>query len=379
MLQESFVPPFRYAHACHGDAVTLARQCLEQLGDLPEEPSLGFLYTTSSLGAELPFILETLRQAAPQLHWVGSVGMGIAVSNRELYDERALSMMLTDIPPQQFRLIPNTDSMTPQLPAELEQWCREQGFCFGLLHAEPTYAATATFIEQLQAALPASFINGGLSSAEEGAQQIADGVFDSGLSGVLLSPEVTVLTDHTQGCSPIGPVHHIDQAEQHLVLRLDQRPALDVLREEVGEVLWRDLNKLGGYVFVGMPIPGSDTGDYQVRNLLGLDLEQKLIAVGDYMEERQSLMFCRRDGNSAREDMLRMLERLKKRIAGRPVRGGVYVSCLGRGRNQFGDDAAEVKMISEVLGEFPLVGFFANGELYNGRLYGYTGVLTLFL
>ncbi|HEY9147899.1 MAG TPA: hypothetical protein VIQ22_02720, partial [Gammaproteobacteria bacterium] len=139
MLQESFVPPFRYAHACHGDAVTLARQCLEQLGELPEEPSLGFLYTTSSLGAELPFILETLRQAAPQLHWVGSVGMGIALSNRELYDERALSMMLTDIPPQQFRLIPNTDSMTPQLPAELEQWCREQGFCFGLLHAEPTY------------------------------------------------------------------------------------------------------------------------------------------------------------------------------------------------------------------------------------------------
>lgn len=49
---------------------------------------------------------------------------------------------------------------------------------------------------------------------------------------------------------------------------------------------------------------------------------------------------------------------------------------------QIGDIPAgstELKMISQALGDFPLVGFFANGELYNGRLYGYTGVLTLFL
>lgn len=36
-------------------------------------------------------------------------------------------------------------------------------------------------------------------------------------------------------------------------------------------------------------------------------------------------------------------------------------------------------MIQQQLGDFPLVGFFANGEIYNGRLYGYTGMLTLFL
>ncbi|MGB5307168.1 MAG: histidine kinase, partial [Gammaproteobacteria bacterium] len=38
-----------------------------------------------------------------------------------------------------------------------------------------------------------------------------------------------------------------------------------------------------------------------------------------------------------------------------------------------------LKMISEQLGEFPLVGFFANGEISHNLLYGYTGVLTLFL
>ena len=39
----------------------------------------------------------------------------------------------------------------------------------------------------------------------------------------------------------------------------------------------------------------------------------------------------------------------------------------------------ELKLIAEQLGDFPLAGFFANGEFYPGRLYSYTGVLPLFL
>ncbi|MGE0049093.1 MAG: FIST C-terminal domain-containing protein [Acidithiobacillus sp.] len=52
---------------------------------------------------------------------------------------------------------------------------------------------------------------------------------------------------------------------------------------------------------------------------------------------------------------------------------------MGRGENLFGANSAELQQISAVLGEVPLVGFFANGEIYHDRIYGYTGVLTLFL
>jgi small ligand-binding sensory domain FIST len=72
-----------------------------------------------------------------------------------------------------------------------------------------------------------------------------------------------------------------------------------------------------------------------------------------------------------------MLDALKGRLSG-PPRGGIYCSCLGRGVNLFGPDSAELKQIQAVLGEFPLVGFYANGEISQDRLYGYTGVLTLF-
>jgi small ligand-binding sensory domain FIST len=35
--------------------------------------------------------------------------------------------------------------------------------------------------------------------------------------------------------------------------------------------------------------------------------------------------------------------------------------------------------VREILGEVPLVGFFGNGEISRDRIYGYTGVLTLFV
>ena len=65
----------------------------------------------------------------------------------------------------------------------------------------------------------------------------------------------------------------------------------------------------------------------------------------------------------------------------RPLRvlGAHYVSCVGRGAPLFGGPGAELQIIAHNLGDIPLVGFFANGEIAGDRLYGYTGVLTLFV
>ena len=43
------------------------------------------------------------------------------------------------------------------------------------------------------------------------------------------------------------------------------------------------------------------------------------------------------------------------------------------------ENSEELKMINEVLGDLPIAGFYANGEVAGNQLYGYTGVLTLFL
>lgn len=43
----------------------------------------------------------------------------------------------------------------------------------------------------------------------------------------------------------------------------------------------------------------------------------------------------------------------------------------------FGASHAEPRLPQSILGELPLVGFFANGEIACRNLYGYTGVLTV--
>jgi small ligand-binding sensory domain FIST len=85
------------------------------------------------------------------------------------------------------------------------------------------------------------------------------------------------------------------------------------------------------------------------------------------------------------EDELVVLDdfRYKQRM---PSRASAIRELLKRGlaaegfpAAAFGAKSEELGFIRNSLGDFPLVGFFANGEISHNRLYGYTGVLTLFV
>ncbi|MDH5785580.1 MAG: FIST C-terminal domain-containing protein [Chromatiales bacterium] len=370
---------FWAAHAAADEAESALACCLEQLGQIPPETTLGFIYVTTATLKSLPGLLEQLRSQTPGVEWLGCCGDGICGAGVEYYDGPAIALLLTDIERPHFCTLSSRDDLGVALPEAVRQWCEEHPQGVGLIHAVPTYMACGAFADEVRRYAPQMSLNGGLSSSLGRYRHIHNGVAAQGISGVLFSERQTILSAHSQGCTPISDHFSVDAAQQNMVSRLSGRPALDVLRESVGEVLWREPQRLGNYIFIGLQTePGSDD-DYMVRNLMGLDWEGGAIAVGDLMESHQRLRFCRRDGNAARDDMVAMLQRLKQQLNGRTIRGGIYISCVGRGRRQFGEQSGELQLIAEQLGDFPLAGFFANGEFYNGRLYSYTGVLTLFL
>ncbi len=112
--------------------------------------------------------------------------------------------------------------------------------------------------------------------------------------------------------------------------------------------------------------------------------------------------FCQRDVSAARRDLVRICSEIREELepetrtrpaavpgAARPpalpptaprngIAGAVYVSCSGRGGPHFGGPSAELQVVRHALGDVPLVGFFAGGEIARHHLYGYTGVLTVF-
>lgn len=371
--------PFPFAYAQHENWETAAEDCLAQLGDIPAGHTCGFLYANDMYISHLDEILALLRNRTRVLHWVGSLGVGICAGRQASFDKPAMAVMLTDFATGSFHVLPAIRSdIDDELDAEDKQWITTHHPYMAVLHGDPHNPRIPRLLDDLSDYLQGGFLVGGLTSSNNINYQIADQLCDGGLSGLLLSPAIPAMSGMTQGCSPIGPVHTITGAERNIISHIDKRSALDVFKEDIGEVLSRNMEKVSGYIFIGIPVQGSDTGDYTIRNLVGIDPENELIAVGDMVVDGDPILFCKRDNQTAVDDMQRMLEKLKQRLTG-PIKGGVYVSCLGRGVNMFGSDTAEMDIIHNVLGDFPLVGFYANGEISHNRLYGFTGVLTLFV
>ncbi len=364
---------FRAGHAA-GPWETALTGCLEQIGDTAEA-TLGFLYASDELGGALPMILARLRDATGIAHWVGTVGMGICAGRQEYFAEPALAVMTAELPEDAFHVVGPLCAADDAPSSTTMQWAAAARPRLGLVHGDPRNPAVPELIADL-AERTAGFLVGGLSSSRDEMPQVADVIAEGGVSGVLFAGDLDLVTGLTQGCTPVGPVRTITAAQNEVLLTLDGRPALEVLREDMAG-LARDRAAADHSVHVALPVPGSDTGDYLVRNLIGVDPASGAVAIAALADPGDRLVFCRRDPESAALDLRRMLRDLRGQLDG-PPRGGIYVSCLARGPNLFGPGSRELGAIADELGEFPLVGFFANGEISGTRLYGYTGVLTLF-
>jgi small ligand-binding sensory domain FIST len=368
---------FAYGHAAAASWRVAAEACLAQCGSGVRTATLGFVYATDSFADNFGEIVDFLRRRTGIAHWTGTVGLGICATGREYLDEPALAVMCCSFDDSAFRVLPTLQSPREVAQARLE-WGNHAA-SFAVLHADPSCPSLLSLLRELAARTESGFVVGGLTSSRARNVQYADGPAQGGLSGVVFSEEVVIATRLTQGCAPIGPRHLVSAARSNVLIELDGRPALDVLREDIGpELAGSSLPAVGGTIFAGLPIEGSDTGDYVVRNLVGIDSAHRLVAIAESVRPGSQVLFCKRDRGTASDDLERMLASIRSGLY-RPPRGALYFSCLGRGAALFGDDSQELRIIRDGLGDVPLVGFFCNGEISHNRLYGYTGVLTLFL
>lgn len=367
--------PFVVAHATGGDWQDLTDQCLSHIGEVPEDANIGFVYVSDSLDEDMRSILNRLRSETGIYHWVGTVGFGLCVSGEELFDLPAMAVMVGALPRDSFKVVPVITPDRIELPEDIIDWAAEHQPALGIVHTDPRVPGIEATLDMIQEKT-GCFLIGGMTASRGAHEQIADEVVDGGVSGILFGSEITAHTGLTQGCTPIGQTHIVSACEENVLHRLDDRPAFEVFREDIGDLLARDLSRIEGYVHAALPIAGSDTGDYVVRNLLGVFPEKGWVSIGEMVQPGDRIMFVRRDGTSAIADLKRMASDLKRRADDAP-RAAFYFSCIARGPNLFGRGSVEMKTISDILGDLPLIGFYANGEISNNRLYGYTGVLAL--
>lgn len=366
----------------HDDAQAVISDCLAQLENVFADFNFAFIYVTDAMSADFPALLQQCKKKTGIEHWLGTIGAGIIASEQEWYDQPAASIMLANFDANEFTMLPlvkNINDMTL-----LNWWPDKYLTNFGIIHGDPFYPQTQNLIEDIQHQIKECFLVGGLTSSRDTQYQVSDELFTGGgVSGVFFSENIPVLTNLSQGCRPIGIKRTITCAKDNVVYSLARsgqksEPALDVLMQDFNITRTSELKERASEIYTGLCITGSDQSDYTVRNLVGIDIEQKLFAINDSLTEGYEMIFCERNEQTAVDDMQHMLDKISSRLKQKP-KGGIYISCLGRGREQFGKNSEEIKMIHNTLGDFPLTGFFANGEIHHNKLYGYTGVLTLFV
>jgi len=370
--------PFLLGHATADSWTDAAGEVVVALGQPRPEHKLGFVYVSDTFAPHLDELCVFLKQTTGVKDWVGATGAGVCATGREYFGVPAIVALVAPIHESGFRVFPSITEDAAPVGIQNHDWLEDAEVPLVVAHADPSNPLVPDLIEDLSDET-GGYLVGGLVSGPNGAQQFAQGPASGGISGVMISPgAIEMVSGLTQGCSPIGPVRRISSAHENVILGIEDGTALSVFKQDIGDVLARNLSQVAGYIFAGLPVEGSDTGDYLVRNLTGIDTENEAIAIGDYVETGDQILFCRRDHDTAVEDMQRMLRKIKRQVGTRSIRGGLYFTCLARGPNQFGEDSEEMKLIEEELGSFPVAGFFGNGEISHDRLYGYTGVLTVF-
>ena len=262
-------------------------------------------------------------------------------------------------------------------------------------------------------------------------QGAASGVFAGGLSGVAFSDEVLLLSRVSQGCQPLtangSKTRKITACDGNLVIELDGEPALDVLLRDLNVSLEQPQEALEAVraTLVGISQdsqtvihPGIFGSDVRVRHIIGLDPAKRGVAIAEAVQTGMNLAFCQRNVAAARSDLVRICAEIREELEspdygrGQPeeiawgdnaglaeladrsfqygqadngglpakrIAGAIYVSCSGRGGPHFGGPSAELQIVRKALGDVPLVGFFAGGEIARHHVYGYTGVLTVFM
>ncbi|HEY4066523.1 MAG TPA: FIST N-terminal domain-containing protein [Burkholderiaceae bacterium] len=415
---------FLHGHATHPDArmaLALAAAQVEAQRAEPGHaaaPTLGWLYLTDHYAPQAEALLADAQARWPGVAWVGATGVGIAAGGVEYFDEPALSLMLAELPHARFRVFSGARPLAG-FDAHAAQ-----------VHVDPAAADLGELIRDMSERTASGYLFGGLASGRSRALHLADGVWSGGLSGVAFDAEVALVSRVTQGCQPVGPRRIVTASDRNVVTALDGEPALDCLLRDVGlaGIEARDALPKLRQILVGLgsaddqapaaPLAPADRAtrsafdrttrrdafgaDVRVRHLIGLDPGRRGIAIAELAEVGTPLAFCTRNVDAARRDLTRICAEVRDEVepeslplaavhalrdapphepgptAGNGIAGAIYISCAGRGGAHFGAPSAELALVRHALGDVPLVGFFAGGEIARANLYGYTGVLTVF-
>ena len=351
-------------------------------------PDLAFLFATPHHVGDLERAVTHVTKELGARHLLGCTGESIVGGRREFEGVPAMALWAGSFPDAhlesvhvQFQQAPDGHFFTgtPKVPDEASTL---------ILLSDPSTFPADLFLRRCGEDYPRLQILGGMSSGsrqrDENRIIVNSDVHRDGAVGVLLAGQAHVRPLVSQGCRPFGSSFVITKADRNAILTLQGRPASEILKEQIAGLAPEDSQLLAQGLHFGIAIDARKEthgrGDFLVRNVMGVNEKNGAIVVTDLVRGGQTVQFHLRDAGTASEDLHILLR--EAREEGRPLSGALLFTCNGRGKRLFHVHNHDADAVAKELGDIPLAGLFAAGELgpIGGQnfLHGFTASLALF-
>ena len=357
------------------DMETAAATALEQITEDPEmsQPDLAIAFVSAAYGPGMERLPQLLDPWLGEGLLVGCNAGGLIGGGREEEMEPGVAVLAGRLDDVSLTALHLEQATLPPLTATREIWWRmldlspESGASFLLLTDPATIDAEAC-ARGIDRAFPGSAVVGGLASgtAEPGAARLYANreVHHSG--GLLLALTGNVVIDPVlaQGCRPIGEPLFVTACDGNLLHELDGRRPRELLAALYAGLDESDRERFGDSLCIGLALPGPrqiiGTGEFLIRNVLGLDPDSGALWIGARLARNAVVQFHLRDGDAASRELT---TRLGAAIEGRaPPAAALLFACAARGRSLFGvpgHDSAALRRVADV----PVAGMFCAGEI----------------
>ncbi len=358
-----------------------------------DEPDLLLVFVTPGYGDDYHRVPAALRAAFPDAAIAGCAAGGVVGGGRELEHVPAIALVGAVLPDVEVRAVHIDGADLPGWNAEPEAWhdlmgLEPVGDPQFLLFPDAFTMDVDALLAGLDASFPKAVKIGGLASgaAAPGLNVlfVDDAMHRMGTAAVTLRGEILVDTVVAQGCRPIGAPMFVTRCEANLIHEIDGRPAAKALLELFESLPEEDQRRFRTSLCLGVSLKSDPSnlehGDFLIRNLVGVDPQLGIVAVGSEMRPQQVIQFHLRDAHASAMDLRAMLRR---RLAAEPDEpaAALLFSCLGRGEGLYGVAGHDSGMIVEHLGELPIGGFFCGGEIGpvqgRTRVHGFTSSIAL--
>ncbi|MBF2065269.1 MAG: FIST C-terminal domain-containing protein [Calothrix sp. C42_A2020_038] len=365
---------------------------------LTHQADLGLVFISSAFTSEYSRLLPLLAEKLSVSVLVGCSGGGIVGTNdqsqtQELEAEPALSLTLAYLPGVDIKVFYTALDELPDLDSSPSAWIDLIGVPPNptpkfILFSGAFSTGVNDLLQGIDFAYPGSVTLGGQASGSGGfGSKVAlfcnQKMYRDGLVGIALSGNIVFDTIVAQGCRPIGEPLQVTRGDRNIILELNERVPLAVLRDLVSDLNEEERVLAQNWLFIGVAMDEFkqelQQGDFLIRSILGVDPSAGAIAIGDIVRPGQRLQFHIRDAQTSAEDLEFLLQSYQEQHLGENAPIGAFMfSCLGRGQGLYGKPNFDSHLFQRYLNNIPLSGFFCGGEIgpVKGRtfLHAFTSV-----